>query len=182
MAMLDNTGLAYFWGKLKVLLAGKANSVHSHAISDVNNLQTTLNGKAASQHTHVINDVTELQNALDGKANTQHNHAINDVLDLASQLASSAKVDNTVFEKFNQNTNFNLPNLNTNIFKLFHCSFRQQAGQQWKFTLPAGGRYFVSYNQISGNYVKTIINIYNGGTALYTGNNTIFVGMYLRIE
>lgn len=31
---------------------------HSHAISDVTNLQTTLNGKASSTHTHDVTDVT----------------------------------------------------------------------------------------------------------------------------
>ena len=33
-------------------LNGKANSSHSHAISDVTNLQSTLNGKADSSHSH----------------------------------------------------------------------------------------------------------------------------------
>ena len=33
-------------------LAGKANATHTHAISDVTNLQTTLDGKAASSHNH----------------------------------------------------------------------------------------------------------------------------------
>lgn len=33
-------------------LAGKANTTHTHAISDITNLQTTLDGKAASSHNH----------------------------------------------------------------------------------------------------------------------------------
>lgn len=32
---------------------------HTHAISDVTNLQTDLDGKAASVHTHVIADITD---------------------------------------------------------------------------------------------------------------------------
>lgn len=40
---------------------------HTHAISDVTNLQTTLDGKAASSHTHTIANVTGLQTALDNK-------------------------------------------------------------------------------------------------------------------
>ena len=44
-----------------------AASSHTHAISDVTNLQTTLDGKAASSHTHAISDVTNLQTSLDGK-------------------------------------------------------------------------------------------------------------------
>lgn len=34
-------------------------SAHTHAISDVTNLQTTLNGKAALVHTHVMADITD---------------------------------------------------------------------------------------------------------------------------
>ena len=34
---------------------------HTHAISDVTNLQTELNGKAASAHTHVMDDITDLE-------------------------------------------------------------------------------------------------------------------------
>ncbi|MDN2578959.1 hypothetical protein [Aquibium sp. ELW1220] len=48
-------------------LAAKANTSHSHAISDVTGLQTALDGKAASSHTHGISDVTGLQTALDNK-------------------------------------------------------------------------------------------------------------------
>lgn len=47
-----------------------AASTHSHAISDVTNLQTTLDGKAASTHSHAISDVTNLQTSLDGKEAT----------------------------------------------------------------------------------------------------------------
>lgn len=50
-------------------LATKANTAHSHAISDVTGLQTALDGKAATAHTHGISDVTGLQGALDAKAN-----------------------------------------------------------------------------------------------------------------
>jgi hypothetical protein len=42
-------------------------ATHTHAISEVTNLQTTLDGKAATTHTHAIAEVTGLQTALDGK-------------------------------------------------------------------------------------------------------------------
>ena len=48
-------------------LAGKAASIHQHAISDTTGLQTALDGKAAASHTHTIANVTGLQTALDGK-------------------------------------------------------------------------------------------------------------------
>jgi hypothetical protein len=49
---------------------------HSHAITDVTNLQTSLNGKANTSHTHAISDVTNLQTTLNGKANTGHGHDV----------------------------------------------------------------------------------------------------------
>lgn len=66
---LDNDGLLYFWQKIKNTFALVS---HSHAISDVTDLQTTLNGKAASSHSHAIADVTNLQTTLDGKAPKSH--------------------------------------------------------------------------------------------------------------
>ena len=51
-------------------LATKANTSHTHAISDVTGLQTALDSKAASSHTHAIANVTGLQTALDGKQAT----------------------------------------------------------------------------------------------------------------
>ena len=50
-------------------LNGKANTVHTHATSDVTGLDTALAGKASSVHTHAISDVTNLQTSLDAKAN-----------------------------------------------------------------------------------------------------------------
>ena len=44
---LDNNGLLYFWQKIKNTFAL---ATHSHAISDVTDLQTTLNGKAPTSH------------------------------------------------------------------------------------------------------------------------------------
>jgi oxalate decarboxylase/phosphoglucose isomerase-like protein (cupin superfamily) len=54
-------------------------TAHTHAISDVTNLQTSLDGKAAASHTHAISDVTNLQTTLDGKAAASHTHAAGDI-------------------------------------------------------------------------------------------------------
>lgn len=61
---------------LKDLVDGKAATSHTHAISDITNLQTELNGKAASSHTQAISTITGLQAALDGKAPTVHAHSV----------------------------------------------------------------------------------------------------------
>ena len=45
-------------------LAKKANTAHTHSVSDVNGLQSSLNGKANSSHTHAVSDVNDLQTAL----------------------------------------------------------------------------------------------------------------------
>jgi hypothetical protein len=67
-------------------LAGKADVVHVHAITDVTGLTAALAGKAATVHTHVISDVTGLQPALDAKAALVHGHVIADVTGLQTAL------------------------------------------------------------------------------------------------
>ena len=71
-------------------LDAKANTGHTHTISNVTNLQTTLDGKASSTHTHTISDVTNLQTTLDGKASSSHSHSISDVTNLQSSLNAKA--------------------------------------------------------------------------------------------
>jgi hypothetical protein len=71
-------------------LATKANLTHTHAITDVTNLQTTLDGKADDAHTHAIADVTNLQTTLDGKADDAHNHTIADITNLQTTLDGKA--------------------------------------------------------------------------------------------
>lgn len=51
-------------------LNNKANKTHTHAISDITNLQTSLNGKADVGHGHAISEITNLQSTLDGKQAT----------------------------------------------------------------------------------------------------------------
>lgn len=45
-------------------IAGKADATHTHAISDVSDLQTALDGKAESSHTHDISNINNLEEAL----------------------------------------------------------------------------------------------------------------------
>ena len=46
-------------------LAGKANTSHTHTISQVTNLQSTLDGKAASTHSHPISQISDLNSSWD---------------------------------------------------------------------------------------------------------------------
>lgn len=52
-------------------LAGKANTSHSHSISNVTGLQAALDGKASSSHVHAIGGIQGLQTALDAKTSNQ---------------------------------------------------------------------------------------------------------------
>lgn len=64
---------------LTTAIAGKAPTVHTHAVADVTGLQTALDGKAAATHTHTTAQVTGLDTALAGKAATTHTHVGTDV-------------------------------------------------------------------------------------------------------
>ena len=76
---------------LEAVVSSKANSSHSHTISNVTNLQTALDGKANSSHTHTVSQISDLtatvtelnymdgvtssvQTQLDGKAASGHTH------------------------------------------------------------------------------------------------------------
>ena len=74
---------------LSTALAGKANSSHTHPVSDVNGLQAQIDGKAATSHVHSQADVTGLAAALSGKADTSHAHTTSNISDL-DQYVSGA--------------------------------------------------------------------------------------------
>lgn len=67
-------------------LNNKANKTHTHAISDITNLQTSLNGKADVGHGHAISEITNLQSTLNGKANAGHTHTISQITNLQTTL------------------------------------------------------------------------------------------------
>jgi hypothetical protein len=49
-------------------ISGKANTAHTHAISDVTSLQAALDGKALSSHTHATSDITGFDAAVKASA------------------------------------------------------------------------------------------------------------------
>ena len=75
-------------------------TAHTHAISDVTNLQATLDGKSPSSHSHPIAGVVGLQTALDGKqasgsyslASHTHSDATTSVAGFLS-IADKTKLD-----------------------------------------------------------------------------------------
>ena len=66
-------------------LGGKANSSHSHSISNITNLQSALDSKSATGHTHDDRyyTETEMNTKLNGKANSSHTHTASQISDLA---------------------------------------------------------------------------------------------------
>lgn len=91
----DVTALSATISGLSTSIAGKANAIHTHVVSDVTGLQTDLNNKAALVHTHAIADVTGLQTALDGKALAGHTHPQSDITGLVTDLSNKANISHT---------------------------------------------------------------------------------------
>lgn len=78
-------------------LNGKANSSHSHSISNINNLQSALDSKSETGHTHDDRyyTETEMNTKLNGKANSSHTHTASQISDLTVSthtLANGAKL------------------------------------------------------------------------------------------
>ncbi|MFR9919933.1 hypothetical protein ACL1G5_10270 [Corynebacterium striatum] len=66
-------------------------------VDDVPGIREALAGKADTVHTHAIGDVTGLQDALDGKAAAGHTHLVTDISDLSPRLTQLLEaVDNAV--------------------------------------------------------------------------------------
>ena len=61
---------------INTALTGKANTNHTHSITNITNLQSQLDGKANSVHTHDDRyyTETEMNTKLNGKANSSHTH------------------------------------------------------------------------------------------------------------
>ena len=73
---------------INTALTGKANTNHTHSITNITNLQSQLDGKANSVHTHDDRyyTETEMNTKLNGKANSNHTHNISDVTGLSTSL------------------------------------------------------------------------------------------------
>ena len=91
----------------------KAASEHTHAISEVTNLQSSLDNKSNIGHTHTVDNITDLtvtanelnyisgvtsniQSQINGKANTVHTHTISEVINLQSSLDDKVSMTRTV--------------------------------------------------------------------------------------
>ena len=109
--------------QLDTLLGGKANSSHTHVISEVSGLQTALDGKAASSHSHSASEISDstlagraLLKAADVAAQrtalglgtaallnstafaaASHGHAISEITNLQTTLNAKAPLSSPTF-------------------------------------------------------------------------------------
>lgn len=82
---------------INTALTGKANTNHSHSISNITNLQSALDSKSGTGHTHDDRyyTETEMNTKLNGKANSSHTHTASQISDLTVSthtLANGAKL------------------------------------------------------------------------------------------
>ena len=97
---------------LETVVAGKANSSHTHTIANVTNLQSTLDGKASSSHTHTVANISDLtatakelnymdgvisnvQAQLDSKATSGHTHSYAGSSSVGGSANSAVKLDSS---------------------------------------------------------------------------------------
>lgn len=66
-AYVDPSDVDVTWSDIQGKPSTFPPSSHTHAITDVNGLQSALDSKAAASHTHSISQVSGLQSALDSK-------------------------------------------------------------------------------------------------------------------
>lgn len=108
-------------------LNGKANSSHSHSISNITNLQSALDSKSETGHTHDDRYYTEseINTKLNGKANSSHTHTASQISDLTVSthtLANGAKLykyGKIVLAVFNNyQYSGKTPNVWTDIFNI----------------------------------------------------------------
>ncbi len=108
-------------------LNGKANSSHSHSISNITNLQSALDSKSDTGHTHDDRyyTETEMDSKLNGKANSSHTHTASQISDLTVSthtLANGAKLykyGKIVLAVFNNyHYSGKTPNVWTDIFNI----------------------------------------------------------------
>lgn len=97
---LDQAGVQILWTKTKEKIVSEiqntAPKAHTHAISDITNLQSTLDGKQAkltfdtTPTASSTNPVTSggIKTALDAKANSSHTHTISQISDLKKGQAN----------------------------------------------------------------------------------------------
>ena len=196
-------------GELSDGLAGKANTAHTHTVSQITDLSTTLSGyatttalteglagKANTSHTHAISDVTNLQNTLDGKAAATHTHTVSQITDLnLGNYATTASVSQAISDAtFNNGHNAVSSVASIPVSKRLAIATIRNNGSFTLASTPADGREIhVIVHNTSGsdieitmpsgsNYVKMSGDTLTVAASSYADINVISDGtkMYIR--
>lgn len=153
-------------------LSGKANSSHSHSISNVTNLQSALEGKSETGHTHDDRYYTEIEmnTKLNGKANSSHTHTASQISDLTVSthtLANGAKLYK--YGKIVMCILFNLP-------------FSGKKANTWNdlFTnIPSAYQLYGGANPVYGHASEMMISVQGSTIQIYPNKTSGSVFMTL---
>ena len=145
---LDQSGLSYFWGKLKALLAGyvpTTRKVNDKALSSDISLTYSDVGAAASSHEHAASDITSgtLSAARGGTGQTSVSAAANAfMVSLNTQNATSDVTDNTLIA-----TSANTGETNT--------WYRRPASKLWNYIKGKSDALYATKSHTHSDYVPT---------------------------
>lgn len=176
---------------INTALTGKANTNHTHSITNITNLQSQLNGKANSVHTHDDRyyTETEMNTKLNGKANSSHTHSIGNVTNLQSKLdtipsltSTSITVSGTdnqgtiTFYKFGKIVIMELNLLKVHLTNTWNVVGKVPQGYLPKLVDVAGGQQDIFWSVVGKQGQSAQLNIKNTGEIRFAygnGNTTI---------
>ena len=147
----------------------KANSSHSHSISNITNLQSTLDSKSDTGHNHDERyyTETEMNTKLNGKANSSHSHSISNITNLQSTLDSKSDTGHNHDERYYTETE-----MNTKLNGKANSSHTHTASQISDLTVSthtlANGATLYKYGKI---VMCVLFNVAFSGKKAYTWNN-----------
>ena len=150
-------------------LNGKANSSHSHSISNITNLQSALDSKSDTGHTHDDRyyTETEMNTKLNGKANSSHSHSISNITNLQSALDSKSDTGHTHDDRYYTETE-----MNAKLNGKANSSHTHTASQISDLAVSthalANGAQLYKYGKI---VMCVLFNVAFSGKKAYTWNN-----------
>ena len=119
--LTDPTGpVEYDDTELRELINGKAATVHTHNMNDINGITNSLSGYSLVNHTHTMNDIQDLSDNLNNKSDIGHQHDVSDINNLDAGYATKAELSqltNALANKqgnFDSTTDIEVRNVNAN--------------------------------------------------------------------
>lgn len=141
-------------------LNGKANSSHSHSISNITNLQSALDSKSETGHTHDDRyyTETEMNTKLNGKANSSHTHTASQISDLT--VSTHTLANGATLYKYGKIV----------MCVLFNVAFSGKKAYTWNnlFTnIPSKYQPIGSTNQIYAHSSEIMLSVQGSSIQIY---------------